>query len=144
MRLWSIHPRYLDRQGLLALWREGLLAQKVLAGKTRGYKAHPQLLRFRENKDPLSLIGSYLHFVAEEARCRNYQFDRSKILKKYNRLPAVPVSRGQLKFETEHLLRKLKKRSPDLYKSWADQKRGFKPHPIFRAVGGDIELWERP
>jgi len=30
MRLWTIHPKYLDRQGLLALWREALLAQKVL------------------------------------------------------------------------------------------------------------------
>jgi len=31
MRLWSLHPRYLDAKGLVALWREGLLAQKVLA-----------------------------------------------------------------------------------------------------------------
>jgi len=30
MRLWSIHPKYLDRQGLLAVWRESLLAQSVL------------------------------------------------------------------------------------------------------------------
>lgn len=30
MRLWSIHQSYLDRQGLLAVWREGLLAQGVL------------------------------------------------------------------------------------------------------------------
>ncbi|WP_368086417.1 pyrimidine dimer DNA glycosylase/endonuclease V [Nitrosomonas sp. Nm34] len=26
MRLWSIHPKYLDAKGLLALWREGLQA----------------------------------------------------------------------------------------------------------------------
>ena len=43
MRLWSIHPRYLDSMGLVALWREALLAQAVLRGETKGYKFHPQL-----------------------------------------------------------------------------------------------------
>ena len=38
MRLWSLRPKYLDSQGLVALWREGLLAQAVLRGKTRGYR----------------------------------------------------------------------------------------------------------
>ena len=52
MRLWTLHPRYLDARGLVALWREALLAQKVLRGKTRGYRAHPQLQRFREQADP--------------------------------------------------------------------------------------------
>ena len=41
MKLWSIHPKYLDAKGLVALWREALLAQKVLDGKTEGYKNHP-------------------------------------------------------------------------------------------------------
>ncbi len=36
MRIWTLHPQYLDRQGLVALWREGLLAQEVLRGQTRG------------------------------------------------------------------------------------------------------------
>ena len=36
MRLWSLHPRYLDAKGLVALWREGLLAQAVLKGQTKG------------------------------------------------------------------------------------------------------------
>jgi hypothetical protein len=37
MRLWTLHPRYLDSQGLVALWREGLLAQAVLRNRTRGF-----------------------------------------------------------------------------------------------------------
>ena len=37
MRLWTLHPKYLDPQGLVALWREALLARAVLQGKTRGY-----------------------------------------------------------------------------------------------------------
>ncbi|MFZ2406304.1 MAG: pyrimidine dimer DNA glycosylase/endonuclease V [Methylobacter sp.] len=46
--------------GLLALWREALLAQKVLRGESRGYRHHPQLARFRELVDPrLSKLAHY-------------------------------------------------------------------------------------
>jgi Pyrimidine dimer DNA glycosylase len=55
MRIWSVHPRYLDRQGLTAGWREGLLAQKVLTGTTKGYRNHPQLRRFRAAGDGAAL-----------------------------------------------------------------------------------------
>lgn len=79
MRIWSIHPRYLDRQGLLAVWRETLLAQKVLEGQTRGYTHHPQLTRFRATPDPLVAIGSYLSEIVREATQRGYHFDASKV-----------------------------------------------------------------
>src|SRR5690606_41710659 len=79
MRLWSVHPRYLDRQGLLALWREGLLARAVLRGKTRGYRRHPQLERFRAHASPRRAISAYLAAVHAEAAMRGYAFDRSKI-----------------------------------------------------------------
>jgi len=46
MRIWSLHPKYLDTKGLVALWRDALLARHVLQGKTTGYKNHPQLNRF--------------------------------------------------------------------------------------------------
>lgn len=38
MRLWVSHPKYLDCKGLVALWRESLLARKVLKGKTKGWR----------------------------------------------------------------------------------------------------------
>ena len=79
MRLWSLHPRYLDVKGLLAAWREGLLAQKVLEGLTKGYTHHPQLDRFRAAADPLSAISRYLSAIADEADARAYRFDRLKI-----------------------------------------------------------------
>jgi hypothetical protein len=41
---------YLDGRGLVALWREALLAQAVLRGRTRGYR-HPQLARFRSREN---------------------------------------------------------------------------------------------
>jgi len=63
VRLWSISPGYLDARGLVALWREALLAQKVLMGLTRGYTRHPQLERFRRTSDPVLYIGTYLYYV---------------------------------------------------------------------------------
>jgi len=79
MRLWSLHPKYLDSKGLVALWREALLAKNVLEGKTKGYKNHPQLLRFKELNDPVGGINQYLTAVYEEALERGYHFNRSKI-----------------------------------------------------------------
>ena len=79
MRLWTLHPRYLDAKGLVALWREGLLAQKVLQGATRGYRQHPQLVRFREAPDSVAAIATYLQSVVAEASERGYTFDATKI-----------------------------------------------------------------
>ena len=79
MRLWSLHPKYLDAQGLVALWREGLLARAVLRGNTRGYKHHPQLDRFTAHAQPRLAINAYLAGVHAEAEARGYSFDRTKI-----------------------------------------------------------------
>src|SRR5512135_969724 len=102
MRLWSIHPSYLDRMGLLAVWREGLLAQKVLLGKTRGYRSHPQLTRFRACADPVAAIGCYLREVVKEATARGYRFDSAKIVRT-TPCRRMRVQKGQLAFEWEHL-----------------------------------------
>lgn len=79
MRLWSLHPKYLDPQGLVALWREALLAKAVIRGETRGYTHHPQLQRFTEHPHPRLAINAYLAAVHVEATQRGYRFDRSKI-----------------------------------------------------------------
>src|SRR5690606_20400742 len=79
MRLWSLHPALLDRAALVACWREGLLAQAVLAGRTRGYRNHPQLERFRASPDPLVAVATYLSGVAGEADARGYRFDRTRL-----------------------------------------------------------------
>src|SRR5258705_13480398 len=79
MRLWTVHPRYLDPKGLVAAWREALLAQKVLVGTTRGYRHHPQLTRFQEQADPLATIATFLGGIADEAESRGYHFNASKI-----------------------------------------------------------------
>lgn len=140
MRLWSIHPAYLDSKGLVALWREGLLAQKVLLGKTKGYTHHPQLVRFKNTSDPLAALSSYLWSVIIEADQRGYNFNRVKIVKipGYNRLH---VTTGQLEYEFNHLLMKLKVRAPFLYKKFQSLEI-IKPHPLFTVVDGGVEEWE--
>jgi hypothetical protein len=141
MRLWSLHPKYLDPQGLVALWREALLAQAVLRGATRGYRNHPQLERFRAQESPVEAIGSYLAAVQAEAGKRGYAFDRSKIVSPGEH-PAIAVTRGQIEYEREHLLRKLAQRNPD----WLAGLGKFEAprcHPLFKVRAGPVESWER-
>ena len=140
MRLWSIHPCYLDAKGLVALWREGLLAQKVLMGETKGYKNHPQLKRFQETDNSLGAIASYLRQVQKEAEQRGYKFERSKIINKSIR-SKILVNAGQVEYEFNHLLRKLNQRDPALYKQLRHTKT-VKLHPLFKRRNGGIEEWE--
>ena len=153
MRLWSLHPRHLDRQGLTGCWRETLLAQAVLAGRTRGYRSHPQLERFRSQADPLDSIGEYLEVLAEEAATRGYRFDRSRIDHRPApaveggdgrdaAVPRIPVTVGQLDLEWRHLLHKLEERSPELWER-ANAFEGPTVHPLFEVVAGPVESWER-
>lgn len=140
MRLWSVHPKYLDNKGLVALWREALLARHVLEGRTKGYVNHPQLTRFKGSSAPLDAINFYLYFTFQEAVTRNYRFDESKF-----RIPPqpllLPVNDQQLTYEFTHLLSKLKERNPDVYK--ANVNIGtIEPHPLFHIVAGNVEVWE--
>lgn len=142
MRLWSLHPRYLDPAGLVALWREALLAQAVLRNLTKGYRHHPQLLRFRELYDPRGSIADYLHEVAKEADRRGYAFDHRRIGAKQASAQAIELTRGQLLFEWEHLMSKLRHRNPRWYESIGHLQRP-RPHPSFAVISGAIEEWEK-
>lgn len=142
MRIWSLHPLHLDRMGLVACWRETLLAQAVLAERTKGYRNHPQLVRFRAQADPLAAVGAYLRGVADEATHRGYRFDRSRILRPDDEVSSIPVTGGQLGYEWQHLGRKLAERSEPDAARWAAA--SPLPHPLFEVTPGDIEDWERP
>ena len=141
MRLWTIHPRYLDAKGLVAAWREGLLAQKVLLGETRGYTRHPQLERFQAQPEPVEVIAAYLLVLAAEAARRGYAFDSAKIATP-RFAGTVGETRGQLLFEWEHLKKKLRQRHPE-------SDREFRTlacpeaHPLFRIVRGGVRSWEK-
>lgn len=141
MRLWSVHPRYLDAQGLVALWREALLARAVLRGATAGYRRHPQLERFRAHRAPRSAICAYLAAIHAEACSRGYAFDEGKI-GPLRVVEPIAVTRGQIEYEWQHLLAKLAQRSPAHHHRWR-LVRMPECHPIIRRRPGRIETWER-
>jgi hypothetical protein len=125
----------------VALWREGLLAQAVLRGRTTGYVHHPQLARFRVGPDAAGLIASYLLAVHEEAAARDYRFDARKIGRARCR-GRLAVTRGQLAFEWQHLTAKLRARDPKRLAALGGVVTP-EPHPLFRRVRGDVAPWEK-
>lgn len=141
MRIWTIHPKYLDAKGLIALWRETLLAQKVLQGLTRGYINHPQLIRFREQSDPVGAVAHYLRAVHEESLRRGYRFDQNKIATS-SWSGTISETRGQLLFEWRHFLRKAEARCPEHYERIKEITLPS-PHPLFEIVEGEVRDWER-
>lgn len=178
VRLWSLHPTYLDAKGLVALWREALLAQKVLAGATLGYRRHPQLTRFSETADPLDAIAAYLGGVHRESTERGYRFDVERIIRgpllageaepmqpgpdaepsptpnpttaadaeaTPTEVPLLSVTDGQLRYEAELLVFKLRLRSPGLVDRLEADLRSdrLRTHPLFTPIPGPIAPWEK-
>lgn len=144
MRLWSLHPFLLDSKGLVALWREALLAKKVLEGKTKGYINHPQLIRFKEYHSPLIAINSYLYFVLEEAKKRNYRFEKTKIEETEIFEKIIPVSKGQIDYELKLLSYKLSKRDKGRLKQLSFERITDRLlNPIFYLKEGKVEVWEK-
>jgi len=141
VRLWSLHPQYLDAKGLVACWRESLLAKAVLSGKTRGYRDHPQLERFKSQPLPLEAMRFYLKSLYDEARRRGYEFDRRKI-GRVRRVRRIPITSGQARYEMSHLKRKLWRRDR---KRFYLHRHVITPtlHPLFRLGTGPVEKWER-
>ena len=140
MRIWTLHPKYLDPRGLVALWREALLAQAVLKGETSGYKQHPQLIRFQNTSSPTESIAFYLRGVFDESCRRGYCFNAAKIASSGN-AETIAVTRGQLDYEWAHLKKKLQARAPSWFERIQTISRPV-PHPLFRIVPGKIEEWE--
>jgi len=130
MRVWTVHPKYLDTKGFVALWREALLARAVLKGKTKGWVHHPQLDRFKVVKNPIPYIDTYLKYIYEESCKRGYCFDRKKLGKKFTK-KKLKVSRDFLKKEISDLKAKLKKRDPAKYRELIKAKQ-IELNPIFR------------
>ncbi len=141
MRLWTVHPKYLDAKGLTALWREGLLARAVLHGKTKRYLNHPQLIRFKTHPDPLAAIDMYLAGVLNESRHRGYKYDAQKINETVE-TKTMQETRGQLEYEWQHLLKKLEKRDHGRWESY-NHSTSPEAHPFFELIDGEIKDWEK-
>ena len=141
MRLWTLHPKYLDSKGLVALWREGLLAQAVLRGQTKAYERHPQLMRFRKSRTPIKGIAAYLRIVHSEGKRRGFKFDVGKIARG-GKVERLTVTRGQIKYEWDHFMAKLLKRDPKRFLDLMSVQR-IDPHPLFKIIQGGVEDWEK-
>lgn len=142
MRLWTLHPKYLDVKGLLALWREGLLAKKVLLKETIYYINHPQLIRFKNSFLPLKMINIYLKYVYLESKKRNYFFNKKKIIDFTHTFESIYVTNKQIIYEKKHLKMKLLKRNPEFLKK-IDNNTLPDVNPIFKIINGEIEPWEK-
>lgn len=141
MRLWTLAPKYLDAKGLVALWREALLAKKVLRGETKGYRQHPQLERFKNSREAVLMIDAYLGFIYTEACARNYNFNQNKFCIVAEFEP-VWVTEGQIAYELEHLRKKLALRSPGDLKRLPDNIEEVQLVPVFKIKAGGVESWE--
>lgn len=141
MRLWSVSPAQLDRAALVAGWREGLLAQKVLRGLTKGYRSHPQLVRFRELDDPVLGVATWLHGLADAADERGYRFDRTRVVVAADATLRLPLTRGQLELEWRHLRAKVRERDEAWWPRIAEAEPS--PHPMFDLIEGPVATWER-
>ena len=143
MGLWSIDLGWLDSIGIVALWRESLLARAVLEGKTNGYVNHPQLYRFKSSEKPLAAIETYLYYVFEESLKRGFNFDNEKIRNSLiDKNIKISVSQGQLDYELKLLKLKLKQRSQEYYKNISTINKG-NLNSMFASHPGSIEVWER-
>ena len=141
MRIWTLHPKHIDSKGLVALWRETLLAKNVLEGNTKGYRNHPQLGRFKACSKPLDSINYYLQEIWKESQERNFNFDKTKF-SEIDRIDQINVTDGQIAFEIEHLQHKLKARDLNKYKMNQSLSE-YEIHPLFNPIKGEIEPWEK-
>lgn len=141
MRLWTVHPKFLEAKGLVALWREGLLAKAVLEDQTKGYRNHPQLIRLRAHPHPLAAMCEYLRGVLEESRGRGFHFNKTKLPSRTSEVETIEDSKGQLTYEWQHFLKKLSVRDADRFRRISDNT-SPKPHPLFTIVAGEISSWK--
>ena len=145
MRLWSLQPRYLDWKGLGANWREGLLGQDIILGRTKGWRNHPQMDRFKTHRDPVAAINYFLQENHREATKRGYNYNYSKILNPVEDIEPLDLTKGQLRYELGLLSERLGRRDPEWLRNIqaAYSEDPPLPHPLFNAVEGDVESWEK-
>ena len=82
-----------------------------------------------------------MRLVLIESEKRGYHFDKTKLPVQCIPVDFIMESQGQLDYEWQHLLKKLRVRNPDRFRSVSNVK-SPDPNPIFRIVPGGISSWE--
>jgi len=88
MRIW--HEKLITRlcsKHLVAVWREGLGAFKILTENKKGYRNHPAVIEF---EDSTGTLYERLILIREEAKNRGYNF-------KSLPLPTMEFTYGKVK-----------------------------------------------
>lgn len=150
MRLWSLHPSYLDKQALQVCWADALQAleyykqeRAYMKGITNDLSPYfyPCLDRFRMTGSPIAHITNYLHGLCDESERRNTPFGRAK-LPEFTPGLRLKVTDGQIAREEKLLLLQLNRRKQT--QLWMDLfvAEYVQPHPLFEIVSGPVEPWE--
>lgn len=140
MSLWVVHPKYLDKQGLVSVWREGLRAQKILSGETACSSNQMLVRQFAADPQPMKAIGAYLSFIAAEGARRGYKFGHEKIKCPNFDETAVPLEPKDLVFEMKDLRRRLKARDKDKWRETVKVEK-IEPHPGLRGSVMPMSKW---
>jgi hypothetical protein len=99
--------------------------------------------RFRDHPHPQRAIAYYLMGVWKEGHRRGYHFNKAKIGAGGSlTIQKIPITKGQLRYELQWLCTKVKRRDPPAYQRLLAVASG-ECHPIFEAIEGAIEEWER-
>lgn len=130
MRLLSIHPKYLDKHALIALWREGLLAQKALSDGASVGKDSVHLVNFKNKANPVRAIGSYLSFVAAEGAKQGCRLNHERILHPNFDNGFMEADAEQMVVEFEQLKARLKMRDKPKFKTLKDMRK-IEANPVF-------------
>jgi hypothetical protein len=145
VRLWSIHPKYLDAKGLVACWKEALEAQDYIWGDRKGgrHENHPALNRFHWHQNPKHAISGYLAAILEEAAERGFNYNASLIRYPLGRCQRIYVSTAQLSFERQHLKKKLEERNQTEKLNQLLHKGLPAQHPLFLRLYEPVSFpWE--
>ncbi len=167
MRVWDIHPGYLDRQNLLGEHNEihGLLT--IIQEGRRGYASHPETLRWKEHLPALRCRHDQ---VVSEMRLRGYQhrspageYDLaslcwpeklidpparqfSLLAERYARRASpggrIPLPRSPQELWAQHKY-SLLARSPEAYQSIGRRVSDMHTAEEFAALAMELTLWMR-
>jgi hypothetical protein len=141
MRIWSIHPKYLDSKELLNLWNETIQAKNEFLTKFSGHFSNKQLERFLDLKNPLEAINSYMSSIYREAVKRDFSVDDSFMDWDFDDSIQIPVTAGQISHEISKLKSRLRERDEKKLQK-LNGRTFLELHPIFYSVPGTIEEWE--
>ena len=139
-RIWSLHPKYLDGIEIFFLWRNCIMAKKILDGTEKVNRKFPHLARFESSSNPIGAINIYLSEVYKIASTHGKNFKLDKFDDSFKDI-SLNVTKGQMEYEVELFKKKLRNRSSDT-NALIFKIKIIEPNPLFKVVEGNKEAWD--